>query len=77
VRNTEKMFELIDDIKEIFENINFYIPIYFDAGAETGDIKFFKEYKISTERAGREVITNIKNSARPQSSSKRRKLIRL
>jgi hypothetical protein len=77
VRNTGKMFESINDIKIFFENINFYIPIYPNAGIGIGDIKFSEKYKIPTERAGRKIMINMKNSARPQSPSKRRKLIRL
>jgi hypothetical protein len=38
----EEIFELIENIKEIFEDINSYIPIYSDAGAEIENIKFFK-----------------------------------
>jgi hypothetical protein len=77
VRDTGEVFELINNIKEISENINVYISIYFDAGAGIGNIKFSKKYEIPAERAGRKVITSMKNSARPQFSSKRRKLIRL
>jgi hypothetical protein len=76
VRNTGKIFEFVNDIKEILNNINFFISIYPDADTGIGDIKFSEKYKIPVERAGREIIINIKNSARPQSPSKRRKLIR-
>jgi hypothetical protein len=77
VRDTGEIFEFVDDIKEISDNINFFIPIYSDIDAGAGDIEFSEEYEISVERAGRKIITGIKNSARPQFSSKRRKLIRL
>jgi hypothetical protein len=77
VRGTGKTFEFINDIKEISDNINFFIPIYPDADTRIEDIKFSKKYKISIERADRKIIINIKNSARPQSPNKRRKLIRL
>jgi hypothetical protein len=77
VRDTGEIFEFINDIKKISNNINSFTPIYSGAGAETGDIEFSEEYEISAERAGREIVTGIKNSAYPQSSSKRRKLIRL
>jgi hypothetical protein len=77
VRDTGEIFEFINDIKKISDNINFFIPIYSDIGIEIEDIKFSEKYKMPTERADRKIITNIKNSARPQSSSKRRKLIRL
>jgi hypothetical protein len=77
VRDTGEIFEFVDDIKKVSDNINFFISIYPDADAEAGDIKFSKKYKISAERADREIITDIKNSARSQFSNKRRKLIRL
>jgi hypothetical protein len=77
VRDTGKIFEFINDIKEISDNINFFIPIYPNADAGIKDIKFLEKYKIFAERADREIITDMKNSARPQSSHKRRKLIRL
>jgi hypothetical protein len=76
VRNTGEIFEFIDDIKKIPDNINSFIPIYLDISIGIGNIEFSKKYKISAERADREIITNIKNSARPQSPSKRRKLTR-
>jgi hypothetical protein len=76
VRNTGKVFEFIDDIKKIPDNINPFIPIYPDAGTGTENIEFSEKYEMPVERAGRKVVTDIKNSARPQSSSKRRKLIR-
>jgi hypothetical protein len=60
----EEIFEFIDDIKEIPDNINSFIPIYFNAGAGIGDIKFSEKYKKLAERAGREIITGMKNSAR-------------
>jgi hypothetical protein len=77
VRNTGKIFEFVDDIKKVFNNINFFISIYLDIGAGIGDIEFFKKYKMPVKRAGREIITNIKNFTRPQSPNKRKKLIRL
>jgi hypothetical protein len=77
LRNTGKIFEFVDNIKEISDNINLFIPIYPDADIEIRNIEFSEKYKILAERAGREIIINIKNSARPQSLNKRRKLIRL
>jgi hypothetical protein len=77
VQDTGEIFEFINDIKKISNNINSFIPIYPDTDIEIKNIEFFEKYKISVERAGREIVTNIKNSARPQSPSKRRKLIRL
>jgi hypothetical protein len=77
VRNTEKIFKLIENIKKISKNINSYIPIYPDTGTGTKNIEFPEKYKISAERADWKIATNIKNSARPQSPNKRRKLIRL
>jgi hypothetical protein len=77
VRNTGEMFEFVNNIKKISDNINFFISIHSGAGTGIGDIKFSEEYKMLIERADREIVTNIKNSARPQSSSKRKKLIRL
>jgi hypothetical protein len=71
MRNIGKIFESINNIKKISENINFYIPIYLNTDTEAGNIEF------PVERAGRKIMTDIKNSARPQSFSKRRKLIRL
>jgi hypothetical protein len=59
------MFEFINDIKKISNNINSFIPIYPDADTETENIKFPKKYEISVERANRKIITDIKNSARP------------
>jgi hypothetical protein len=75
VRNTRKIFEFVNDIKEISENINSYIPIYPNADTKIRDIEFPKKYKMLTERADRKAIINIKNSAHPQSPNKRRKLI--
>jgi hypothetical protein len=77
VRNTGEVFEFINDIKKISENINSFTPIYSDAGIRIENIEFLKKYEISVERADREIITNMKNSARPQSFNKRKKLIRL
>jgi hypothetical protein len=65
VRNTEEIFELIDEIKENFKNINLYISIYSDADIRIRDIKFSEKYKMPAERADRKIITDIKNSARP------------
>jgi hypothetical protein len=60
-----------------FENVNLYISIYFSVGVEIGDIEFCEKYKMPVERAGRKIMMNIKNSARPYLPSKRRKLTRL
>jgi hypothetical protein len=65
VRNTEEIFEFVNDIKNISENINSFISIYPDTDTGIGNIKFFKKYKIFVERADREIITNIKNFACP------------
>jgi hypothetical protein len=65
VRDTEEIFEFINDIKEISDNINSFTSIYSNVGIKIRNIKFSKKYKISAERADREIITNIKNSARP------------
>jgi hypothetical protein len=65
VRDTGKIFEFINDIKEIFDNINFFTSIYSNTGTGIENIKFLKKYKMPIERAGREIITDIKNSARP------------
>jgi hypothetical protein len=65
VRNTGKIFELIENIKKVSDNINSYISIYFDADTGIEDIKFLEKYKISIERAGREAVTDMKNSAYP------------
>jgi hypothetical protein len=64
VRNTGEIFELIENIKEISENINFYIPIYFGVDAEIRDVEFSEKYEVPAEYAGREVVTDMKNSAR-------------
>jgi hypothetical protein len=76
MRNTGEIFEFVDDIKKIPNNINLFISIYFSADIKTEDIEFSEKYKIFTERADREIITDIKNSARSQSPNKRRKSIR-
>jgi hypothetical protein len=76
VRNTEEIFEFVNNIKKILNKNTLYIPIYLDTETENEDIKYPKKYKIFAERTDREIITNIKNSARPQSLNKRRKLIR-
>jgi hypothetical protein len=65
VRNTEKIFEFVDNIKEISENINSYIPIYSGIDIKIRNIKFSEEYKISAERADRKIIIDMKNFARP------------
>jgi hypothetical protein len=65
VRNIGKIFKLIDDIKEISENINSYIPIYPDIDIEVENIKFPETYKMPAEYTDREIMTGIKNSARP------------
>jgi hypothetical protein len=57
VRSTGEVFELIENIKNI--------PIYPDAGAEVENIEFPEKYKIFAERAGRKIVTDMKNSARP------------
>jgi hypothetical protein len=77
VRNTKEIFEFVNNIKKISNNINSFISIYFDADIGIRDIKFFEKYEISAERADREIMTNIKNSTYLQFFSKRRKLIRL
>jgi hypothetical protein len=77
VRNIEKIFESINNIKKIPKNINSYTSIYSDADTRTGNIEFSKKYIIPAKYTDRKIITNIKNSARPQSPSKRRKLIHL
>jgi hypothetical protein len=65
VRNTGEIFEFINDIKKIPDNINFFTPIYSGIDTEIEDIIFSVKYKMPAERAGREIITDIKNSARP------------
>jgi hypothetical protein len=77
VRNTGKIFEFIDDVKKVSDNIDFFISIYFNADIEIGNIDFFEKYEMPAERTDWEIIIGMKNSARPQFSSKRRKLIRL
>jgi hypothetical protein len=64
VRNTGKIFESVNDIKKIPNNINSFTPIYSDADIEVGDIEFSKKYEIFAERADREIITNMKNFIR-------------
>jgi hypothetical protein len=44
VRDTGKIFELINDIKKISENIKFYIPIYPDTDIGIKNIKFSEKY---------------------------------
>jgi hypothetical protein len=65
VRDTGEIFEFVNDIKEISDNINSFIPIYFDADTEIGNIKFSEKYKISAERAGQKIVIDMKNSVRP------------
>jgi hypothetical protein len=65
VRNTGKIFEFVNDIKEISDNINFFISIYSNAGTGIGNIEFSEKYKMSAERADRKIMTDIKNFARP------------
>jgi hypothetical protein len=65
VRDTAEIFEFVNNIKEVSDNINFFISIYFDIGTGIRDIKFLKKYIMFAERADREIITNMKNSARP------------
>jgi hypothetical protein len=65
VRNTGEIFEFINDIKEIFNNINSFIPICLNADTRAKNIKFSEKYKMSIERADRKIMTDIKNSARP------------
>jgi hypothetical protein len=77
VGDTGEIFKLIKNIKEIPKNFNPYIPIYPGAGTGIEDITFSKKYEVPAKRAGRKIIINMKNSARPYSSSKCRKLIRL
>jgi hypothetical protein len=75
VRNTGEIFKLIENIKEIPENINFYISIYSNTNIRIRNIEFLEKYEISIKSAGRKIISSIKNSARSQSPNKRRKLI--
>jgi hypothetical protein len=77
VRNTRKIFEFINNIKKISDNINSFTPIYPDTGTEIRNIEFPKKYEMPVERADRKTVMNIKNSVHPQSPSKRRKLIHL
>jgi hypothetical protein len=65
VRNTGKIFELINNIKKIPKKINSYIPIYPDIDIEVENIKFPETYKMPAEYTDREIMTGIKNSARP------------
>jgi hypothetical protein len=65
VRGTGKIFEFINDVKEISDNINSFTSIYSDAGVGIRNIEFSEKYEMSAERAGRKIITDIKNSARP------------
>jgi hypothetical protein len=65
VRDIRKIFEFINDIKEISNNINFFIPIYLNADTRIENIKFSEKYKISAKRANRKIIIDIKNFARP------------
>jgi hypothetical protein len=62
VRDTGKIFKSIENIKEFPKNINFYTPIYPNADTGTGNIELSEEYKVSTERADRKTMTNIKKT---------------
>jgi hypothetical protein len=64
VRDTGEIFKLVENIK-VSKNINFYIPIYSDAGTGVENIKFSKKYKVPAERTDRKIVTDIKISARP------------
>jgi hypothetical protein len=64
VLNTGEIFELVENIKKISENVNLYISIYPDTGIRTENIEFSEKYNIPAERVGREIITGIKNSTR-------------
>jgi hypothetical protein len=65
MRNTGEIFEFVNNIKEISNTINSFTPIYPNTDIEIRDIKFSEKYKILTERTGREIITDRKNSTRP------------
>jgi hypothetical protein len=65
VRDTKEIFEFVNNIKEISNNINSFILIYPDTGIGIEDIKFSEKYEIFIERADREIIINMKNSTRP------------
>jgi hypothetical protein len=65
VRDTGKIFEFVNDIKEISDNINSFISIYSGADTGIGDVEFSKKYEMPAEYAGRKAITDIKNSAYP------------
>jgi hypothetical protein len=60
MRDTEKIFESVNDIKKILNNINSFISIYSNTDTGTENIKFLEKYKIFAERTGREIITDIK-----------------
>jgi hypothetical protein len=62
VRDTGEIYKLV-------ENFIFYIPIYFSVDIKIKDVEFFEKYKIFAERTGREIVTSMKNSARPYSFS--------
>jgi hypothetical protein len=64
VRDTGEIFEFIDDVKKVFENINFFISIYFGVDAGIRDIEFSEKYKIFVECADWEIITDMKNFVR-------------
>jgi hypothetical protein len=76
MRDTREIFKLIENIKEISKNVNLYVPIYPDVSIEVGNVEFSEKYKVSFERADREVVKNIKTSVRPYHFNKRRKLTR-
>jgi hypothetical protein len=64
VRNIGKIFQFVNDIKKNSDNNFFFISIYSDADTRTGNIKFSEKYEMPAERTDREIITDIKNSAR-------------
>jgi hypothetical protein len=76
MRDTGEIFEFVNNIKKIPNNINSFISIYLNFGVGIRNIKFSEKYEIFVERADREIVTGIKNFLRPQFSNKRRKLIR-
>jgi hypothetical protein len=57
LRDTGKIFKLINDPKKVPKNINPYIPIYPDVDVKTENIEFSEKYKIFAERAGRKIVT--------------------
>jgi hypothetical protein len=65
VRNTGEIFEFINDIKKFFNNINSFIPIYFNIDIRIRDIEFSEKYKIFIKRADRKTVTDRKSFTRP------------